>query len=94
MSTNLLVEETVDDEDEGALLGVEEQENVKKYAVRIGDIQEYPIAAEDDKLGQAFKHHTHHHICSISVTPLQVLIFQLFQCEDHHNDDDDVESHV
>lgn len=81
-------------EDKGSLLRVEEQEHIIKNPVLTGDIQEYPVTAEDNKLGQAFKHHTDHHISPISVTPLQVLIFQLFQCDDHDDDDDYVENHV
>lgn len=60
MSTNrhedyLLVEQTVYDEEEGALLRVEEdEENTEE---KVGLIQaQNPRTAQNDKLGQDFKH--------------------------------------
>lgn len=52
---HLLVQQTVHDEEEGALLGVEQYE--EHLEEEVGLIQtQYPSAAQDDKLGQDLEH--------------------------------------
>jgi len=54
-NTHLLVEETVHDEEEGALLGVEHYEEHLEEDVGLVQTQD-PSAAQDDKLGQDLEH--------------------------------------
>ena len=53
--THLLVEQTVHDEEEGALLGVEQDEEHLEEEVGLVQTQD-PSAAQDDRLGQDLEH--------------------------------------
>ena len=53
--THLLVEQTVHDEEEGALLGVEQDEEHLEEEVGLVQTQD-PSAAQDDRLGQYLEH--------------------------------------
>ena len=53
--THLLVEQTVHDEEEGALLGVEQDEEHLEEEVGLVQAQN-PSAAQDDRLGQDLEH--------------------------------------
>lgn len=70
LSADLLVEQTVDQEDEGPLLGADELKDSIQQIIISGDEEDYPGAAEDKKLGQAFKHHTYYEFRIIGVRHL------------------------
>lgn len=54
---DLFIEDTVDQEDEGSLLGVQDQEEDLQHFPVISEDTQNPGATKNHKLSQCFKHH-------------------------------------
>ncbi len=55
--SDLIIEDTVDQEDEGSLLGVQDQEDDLQHITVISEETQNPGATKNHKLSQCFKHH-------------------------------------
>ncbi len=55
--SDLIIEDTVDQEDEGSLLGVQDQEEDLQNLTAISEETQNPGATKNHKLSQCFKHH-------------------------------------
>ncbi len=55
--SDLIIEDTVDEEDEGSLLGVQDQEEDLQNLTAISEETQNPGATKNHKLSQCFKHH-------------------------------------
>ncbi len=55
--SDLIIEETVDQEDEGSLLRVQDQEEDLQNLTAISEETQNPGATKNHKLSQCFKHH-------------------------------------
>ncbi len=55
--SDLIIEDTVDEEDEGSLLGVQDQEDDLQHITASNEETQNPGATKNHKLSQCFKHH-------------------------------------
>jgi len=55
--SDLIIEDTIDQEDEGSLLGVQDQEEDLQNLTAISEETQNPGAAKNHKLSQCFKYH-------------------------------------
>ncbi len=55
--SDLIIEDTVDQEDEGSLLRVQDQEEDLQNLTAINEETQNPGATKNHKLSQSFKHH-------------------------------------
>ena len=55
--SDLIIEDTIDQEDEGSLLGVQDQEEDLQLLPAISEETQNPGATKNHKLSQCFKYH-------------------------------------